>query len=67
MVVRVRAQDRYGATFEVEDEELTARCFCHEIDHLSGHLFDELTDRLYTIEEIEAMERDGVPQDDIID
>ena len=31
MVVRVRAQDRYGTEFEVEDEELTARCFCHEI------------------------------------
>ena len=42
MVVRVRAQDRNGNTFEVEDEGLTARCFCHEIDHLSGHLFDEL-------------------------
>ena len=41
MVVRVRAQDRYGATFEVEDEELTARCFCHEIEHLDGHLYTE--------------------------
>ena len=41
MIVRVRAQDRYGATFEVEDEELTARCFCHEIEHLDGHLYTE--------------------------
>ena len=39
MVVRVRAQDRYGTEFEVEDEELTARCFCHEIDHLEGVVF----------------------------
>ena len=38
---------------------LTARCFCHEIDHLSGHLFDELVDRTYTIEELEAMEAEG--------
>lgn len=41
MIVRVRAQDRFGTTFEVEDEELTARCFCHEIDHLDGHLYTE--------------------------
>ena len=57
MVVRVRAQDRFGNTFEVEDDEITARCFCHEIDHLSGHLFDELCDRTYTVEEIDEMER----------
>ena len=53
MVVRVRAQDRYGTEFEVEDEELTARCFCHEIEHLDGHLFVERTDHLLTEEELE--------------
>ena len=55
MVVRVRAQDRYGTEFEVEDEELTARCFCHEIEHLDGHLFTEHADRLYTTEELDRM------------
>ena len=55
-IVRVRAQDRDGNWFEVEDEGLTARCFCHEIEHLDGHLFVEHADRLYTIEELEAME-----------
>jgi len=55
MVVRVRAQDRNGNWFEAEDEELTARCFCHELDHLDGHLFVEHTDRLYTAEELDAM------------
>ena len=55
MIVRVRAQDRNGNWFEVEDEELTARCFCHELDHLDGHLFVEHTDRLYTAEELDAM------------
>lgn len=59
MVVKVRAQDRNGNTFEVEDQGLTARCFCHEIDHLGGHLFDELVARTYTIEELEAMEAEG--------
>jgi len=55
MVVRVRAQDRNGDWFEVEDVELTARCFCHELDHLDGHLFVEHTDRLFTSEELDAM------------
>ena len=53
MVVRVRAQDRDGNWFEVEDEGLTARCFCHEIEHLDGHLFVEHTDHLLTEEELE--------------
>ena len=53
--VRVRAQDRTGETFEVEGEEIVARCFCHELDHLDGHLYTELTDRLYTQQELDEM------------
>ena len=52
MVVAVRAQDRDGSWFQVEDEGLTARCFCHEIEHLDGHLFVEHTDHLLTEEEL---------------
>ncbi len=52
-LVRVRAQDRNGDWFEVEDEGLTARCFCHEIEHLDGHLFVEHTDHLMSGEELE--------------
>ena len=52
-VVRVRAQDRDGIFFDVEDEGLTARCFCHEIEHLDGHLFVEHTDHLLTDEELQ--------------
>lgn len=55
MQVRVRAQNRQGEWFEVEDKGLTARCFCHELAHLDGHMFDELCDRLYTSEEIDRM------------
>ena len=58
MVVRVRAQDRNGNWFEVEDQGLTARCFSHELDHLDGHLFDELCDGTYTLEELDAMEQE---------
>ena len=51
--VRVRAQDRFGRAFEVEDEGLAARCFCHEIEHLDGHLYTEHCDRLLTDEEVD--------------
>ena len=54
-VVRVRAQDRNGQWFETEGQELTARCFCHELEHLDGHLYTEKVSRFLTEEEIEAM------------
>lgn len=57
--VTVRAQDRDGKFFEVSGEEMIARCFCHETEHLDGHLFVEHTDRLYTVEELEEMEENG--------
>jgi peptide deformylase len=37
--VTVRAQDASGKEFEMRGEGLLARAFCHEIDHLNGHLF----------------------------
>lgn len=52
---KVRAQDRNGNFFEVEGENIVARCFCHEIDHLDGHLFTELAGRLYTNEELDEL------------
>ena len=55
-LVTVRAQDRDGNFFEASGEDLVARCFCHELEHLDGHLFVEHTDRLYTVEELDAME-----------
>ena len=56
---RIRAQDRNGQSFELDGEEIVARCFCHELEHLDGHLFVEHTDRLYTVDELEAMEAEG--------
>lgn len=63
-VVRVRAQDRNGDFFEVEDSDLTARCFCHEIEHLDGHLFIEHTDRLMTEEELQESIRQQEESED---
>ena len=39
MKVKVKAQDLEGKWFEMEGEELLARAFQHEIDHLDGILF----------------------------
>jgi peptide deformylase len=52
--VRFRAQDRYGEWFELEAEDLTARCVCHELEHLDGHLYVEHIDRFLTDAEVEA-------------
>ena len=40
-VVRVKAQDRNGKWCVYKGEELKARCFCHELDHLDGVVFTQ--------------------------
>ena len=57
--VKVRAQDRYGRFFEVTGEGLTARCFCHEIDHLDGIIFTEKCERMLTDDELKAIQGNG--------
>ena len=52
--VKVKAQDRDGNWFEAEGVGLTARAFCHELDHLDGHMFTELCDHILSDEELEA-------------
>lgn len=52
MKVTVRAMDREGNVFTVSGEGLTARCFCHEIDHLDGKLFIDEAVHVLTKEEI---------------
>lgn len=49
---KVKAQDRDGNWFEYEGEGLTARCICHELEHLDGHLFTEKCERMLTEEEL---------------
>ena len=51
-VVKVRAQDRFGDWFEAEAEGLMARAFCHEIEHLDGHLYVEHIDHFLTEKEL---------------
>ena len=54
MNVKVRAQDRDGNFFEVAGTGLTARCFCHEIDHLDGVVFTSKCERMLSEEELES-------------
>ena len=51
---KVRAQDRDGNWFEAEGEELIARCFCLELDHLDGIMYTEVMERYLTEEELEG-------------
>ena len=52
---KVRAQDRFGEWFEAEGEDLTARCFCHELDHLDGILYTQVMERLLTDKEMQEL------------
>lgn len=54
-VVKVRAQDRFGEWYEAEGEELIARAFCHELEHLDGHLYVDKVERFLTQEELEEL------------
>jgi peptide deformylase len=60
--VRIRAQDEKGKWFEMDGEELLARCFQHEIDHLDGVLFVfrmSPLKRSLNLRKIRKMQREG--------
>lgn len=44
--VKVSALDRNGNPVEYEGYDLLARAFCHEIDHLDGHVYLEIADNI---------------------
>lgn len=45
--VKARAQDRHGNWFEIEAEEMLARCICHESNHLDGITIMDLAEYFY--------------------
>jgi len=53
--VRIKAQDRYGKSFELSFSQLSARAVCHEINHLDGIILTSLTDELLTAEDLEKL------------
>ena len=60
--VRIRAQDEKGKWFEMDGEDLLARAFQHEIDHLDGVLFlfrMSALKRSLNLRKIRKMQADG--------
>jgi peptide deformylase len=60
--VRVRAQNEHGKWFEMDGDELLARAFQHEIDHLDGVLFIfrmSALKRDLNLRKIRKMQREG--------
>ncbi len=55
MKVTIKAQNRNGQEFTMTREGITARCFCHETEHLEGKLFTDIASRILTDEELEEM------------
>lgn len=54
--VVVKAQDRFGEEFTIEGEDLLAKAFCHEIDHLEGIIYKQVALRMLDPSEIETDE-----------
>lgn len=54
--VVVKAQDRFGEEFTIEGEDLLAKAFCHEIDHLEGIIYKQKVIRMLDPSEIETDE-----------
>ena len=63
MKVTVRAMNRDGEEFTVTGEGLVARCFCHELDHLDGHLFTDRAIHILNPDEVAEL-FDGDDEDD---
>ena len=53
--VKIEAWDEDMEWYEMEAEDLLARAFCHEIDHLDGHMY---------VEKIEGPLHDAVYEDE---
>lgn len=43
--------------YTIDATDLLARCICHELDHLDGHLYTEIAEEVFTNEELEAREK----------
>lgn len=51
--VVVKAQDRTGKEIEYKCSDFFAKCVCHELDHLEGHLFIEFADEMVDPSELQ--------------
>ena len=58
MKVHVRFQDRHGEWYEIEAEELLARCIMHETDHLDGQMYVDIMSREIFDDDTQEAEED---------
>ena len=56
--VKVRAQDRNGEWFELEADDMFARCIQHETNHLDGITIMDLADHFYEVDYPDEAEED---------
>ncbi|MBE5902561.1 MAG: peptide deformylase [Lachnospiraceae bacterium] len=55
--VKAKAYDLDMQEYIIEGEELLARCICHELDHLEGHMYVELAgDTIHDVQYAEEEE-----------
>lgn len=53
------ALDEDMQPYTIDAQDLLARCICHELDHLDGHLYPEIAEEMMTNEELEELEAEG--------
>ena len=58
VTVVVKAQNREGKWCMYKGEGLRARCFCHELDHLEGHVFMDFVEKTLTVDEVRRMQNE---------
>jgi peptide deformylase len=58
--VTIKGQNRHGQKMKLKANGWLARIFQHEIDHLDGVVFLDLAEKIYSLEDIQAEEMEGV-------
>ena len=53
MIVKIKAQNSNGETYEYTGEGLIAKAFCHETEHLDGKLFIDKCIKILSQEELD--------------
>lgn len=53
--VIVKAQNREGKWCMYKGDGMRARCFCHELDHLDGHIFTDFVTKMLTEDDLRRM------------
>jgi peptide deformylase len=61
--VVVRGLNRHGKTVRIKGDDLLARAFQHEIDHINGVLF---IDRLTSLDTLRKVEPENVTEGELV-